>query len=316
MSAFILKIIALTTMLIDHVGAVSAGHIPFYFRIIGRLAFPIFVYLIAEGFRHTRNPKKFLLRLFIFAIISEPFFDWSVGRWRNYLAGYSPWTVDFIRNTNIFYTLFLGGLAIVVFQHLYEMLYSRLTLWGSAESVGRSTYVISRQKRFMTKMYAHMPNIVSVLLAALPVFIFMFAADTLTSDYGGYGVLFIFLMYVVSPKKLPPQGGEDEEAFDSSNELSQRRRSLFPNKRFTIMPLLVFTIMNLFQHRSFLTRVMQYGTRDSDSQMFGLVFATLLTVPLIALYNGRRGPSFKLFFYIAYPAHLFILAILAYVITF
>jgi hypothetical protein len=76
MNAFVLKIIALISMLIDHLGAVIpevfgfAPHDVNVFRVIGRVAFPIFVYLVADGFRRTQNPGWFLLRLGLFAVIS------------------------------------------------------------------------------------------------------------------------------------------------------------------------------------------------------------------------------------------------------
>jgi hypothetical protein len=75
MTAFKLKLIALVAMFLDHAAVVFPEHIPLEFRAIGRLAFPIFAYLLAEGFRYTKAPEKFLLRLFAFAIISEFPFD-------------------------------------------------------------------------------------------------------------------------------------------------------------------------------------------------------------------------------------------------
>lgn len=66
----ILKVIAILTMLIDHVGLVF---FPQYeaFRIIGRIAFPIFAYQLAIGYRHTSNRKKYMFRLWTFALISQ-----------------------------------------------------------------------------------------------------------------------------------------------------------------------------------------------------------------------------------------------------
>lgn len=67
MSQSVLKIIAMFTMLIDHIGAVLFPEIPI-FRIVGRIAFPIFAYLIAEGCKYTKNKTKYLLRVVICAI--------------------------------------------------------------------------------------------------------------------------------------------------------------------------------------------------------------------------------------------------------
>ena len=54
----VLKIIALITMLIDHIGLVFFPGIEI-FRIIGRISFPIFAFMIAEGCEHTENKKKY-----------------------------------------------------------------------------------------------------------------------------------------------------------------------------------------------------------------------------------------------------------------
>lgn len=66
MTASVFKIIAMLTMLIDHIGMVLFPDIVIL-RIIGRLAFPIFAYFVAEGCLHTSNIKKYLLRMSICA---------------------------------------------------------------------------------------------------------------------------------------------------------------------------------------------------------------------------------------------------------
>ena len=73
MSALTLRILACLFMLLDHIGYCLGGSHPLYlpFRCIGRLAFPIFVFLIVNGFRHTSNRPRYALRLALFAVISQ-----------------------------------------------------------------------------------------------------------------------------------------------------------------------------------------------------------------------------------------------------
>ena len=73
-SADALKWIALLTMLCDHAGAVLFAQYP-VMRLIGRTAFPLFVWLLVEGFFHTSSRKKYLGRMAFFALVSELPFD-------------------------------------------------------------------------------------------------------------------------------------------------------------------------------------------------------------------------------------------------
>ncbi len=67
-----LKLIACTFMLIDHIWlAFCSGDNFVWMNCIGRLAFPIFAFQVVEGFFHTKSFKKYLKRMFIFALISE-----------------------------------------------------------------------------------------------------------------------------------------------------------------------------------------------------------------------------------------------------
>lgn len=70
MSSFLLKIIAIITMSIDHLGFVFFENNAI-FRIIGRIAMPIFAFQIAIGFKNTRSKSKYIFRIFLTALLSE-----------------------------------------------------------------------------------------------------------------------------------------------------------------------------------------------------------------------------------------------------
>lgn len=73
MSSFIFKIIAIISMLCDHIGICISNNIT-YLRCIGRLSLPIFAWQLSIGADKTKNIWKYLFRLFIFSIISQPFY--------------------------------------------------------------------------------------------------------------------------------------------------------------------------------------------------------------------------------------------------
>lgn len=103
LNGFTLKCIAMICMLIDHTGAVL---FPQYLilRMIGRLAFPIYCFLLVEGAMHTSNIRKYKLRLLAFALISEIPFDLA-------FRGKISW-----EHQNVFFTLFLGVVALDIAQ--------------------------------------------------------------------------------------------------------------------------------------------------------------------------------------------------------
>jgi hypothetical protein len=231
MTSFHLKLIAVISMLLDHMQIAFPAVFPIEFRLVGRLAFPLFAFLIAEGFRRTRSPEKFLLRLFLFALISEPFFDYFLSPAPNF------WSVGFLNNTNIFYTLFLGGAAVTTYR-----------------------YVMNRH------------NV--ALLAVLPAVGFAALAVWLTVDYSWMGVAFIFALYIT--KKTPAR-------------------------------LFVMAAMCLFLWSPLLAyHFMGQPVRVAGNPQL-MIAATLLSVPLAACFNGKRGPAVKWFFYIFYPAHMAVL---------
>ena len=125
LSGSVLKMIALITMLIDHTAAVILKEIPFavstlfmigsekitvYYicRLIGRMAFPIYCFLLAEGFAYTRNRKKYGANLLIFALISE--IPWNLEHSGSFFHG----------SQNVFFTLFFGFLAMYLYERFKD----------------------------------------------------------------------------------------------------------------------------------------------------------------------------------------------------
>lgn len=100
LSSFVLKIIAIISMFIDHLGYLLPYDLFLLCHYFGRIAFPIFAFQISEGYYKTKNLRNYFLRLGIFAIISEiPFILYFQNMY-----------------LNIFFTLFLGLFAIFIYD--------------------------------------------------------------------------------------------------------------------------------------------------------------------------------------------------------
>lgn len=160
LSSAVLKNIAVVTMLIDHIGAVivirlliqkglygavadqeayiawleqSRGMYGTYMamRIIGRLAFPIYCFLLVEGFQRTHNVKRYLGRMLLFALISEVPFDLAFsGR---------LWNMQY---QNVFFTLFIG-LMVIAGLRLVDQRLSGPETWRKLAGVGLYAVIIA-----------------------------------------------------------------------------------------------------------------------------------------------------------------------------
>ena len=106
MTGFIMKIIAMGLMLIDHIG-VCTNCLPL--RIIGRPAFPVFAFMLAIGAMMSRNKWRYLLRIGICAILSEVPYDLLIRH-----------TVWDMRSQNVCFTLIFGILLIFALQRIFR----------------------------------------------------------------------------------------------------------------------------------------------------------------------------------------------------
>jgi hypothetical protein len=98
----LLKWIAIITMTIDHVGAVLFPELQIL-RIVGRISFPLFAYLLILGMESTKNIFNYFLRLFVFALISQVPFFLAIG-------------IGPFESLNIFFTLSFGLVFVYFFK--------------------------------------------------------------------------------------------------------------------------------------------------------------------------------------------------------
>lgn len=104
MSSFVIKIIAIFTMLLDHSSDTLVGHItPLNF--IGRIAFPLFCFQLVVGYAHTSSVSKYCIRLFVFSLISQIPFGIMIYNYTHELLA-----------LNVFFTLLLGVFVMIVYD--------------------------------------------------------------------------------------------------------------------------------------------------------------------------------------------------------
>ncbi len=161
MHIFWIKIIAMVTMLIDHTAAVGAFPGWEIWRMIGRVSFPLYAFMLAQGFLHTRSRWKYLLRLLAFAVITQPIYTYCFdGVW---------WSLD---GLNILFTLSAGLCAMWLLE------------------LGKRT---AQKKGKAWWLWA-------LLLCAVSVAV-VYAADLAGVDYGWMGVVLILLFYLFAQSK-------------------------------------------------------------------------------------------------------------------
>lgn len=119
LNANVIKWIAMITMLIDHVGAgilergfthvdYTTSRVDYVLRMVGRTAFPLYCFLLVEGYEHTSNKVRYICNMLLFGLISEIPFDYCFfGR-------------IYLQYQNVFFTLLLGLMAIHMCRWLEE----------------------------------------------------------------------------------------------------------------------------------------------------------------------------------------------------
>lgn len=294
MTAFALKIIASICMSIDHIGAVFPFYTPEIFRWIGRIAFPIYAYLIAEGCTYTKNINKYMLRLGMFALISEIPFDLAFGQIYFSFEESPLEVISFISFTNVFYTLFLSVACISIYEKLKlksNQLFALipLILVPSVLLFAAHPYAYSIARLiigFYTLCIIILSNVLPNaktnseiklmhnILALIPALPLILLGNLLSTDYGMFGIVFILILYLAKTKR---------------------------NR------LIVLFFGVLYKYGFGL--LMEASYRNIPNAMC-LVFA-LLSAVVIFFYNEKRGRRLKWAFYWFYPAHIALLAFIS-----
>lgn len=228
-------------MLIDHTGLILFPQYTFL-RVIGRIAYPLYAYCIAEGFRHTRSRTKYFLRIFLLGLACQAVY--TVAERELYIG-----------------ILLVFSMSIVIMS-LVDCV--KDSMRSEKSSLSKLIYRI-----FGLEITAEQDKIISLILtcaAVMAVFVLCMYVDV---DYGFFGVM------------LPV----------FTNLFNDRRKRLV-----MFSACLIALCIDL-------------------TDAFTIQYFSLLTIPILATYNGKRGKhSLKYFFYIFYPLHLALLYGISYII--
>lgn len=207
-SGSVLKTVAVVTMLIDHIGAGLlqpmllagshffmpdwSGGVSFYYvtRYIGRMAFPIYVFLLVEGFSHSRNLKGYALQLLLFALLSELPFDLALiaeGQYANTTDVAGILISEYRRiatHQNVFFTLLLGLLMIILMDRCFL-----LAKRASDDAARKRPEAAGKRSVFFYLL---------ALLSSFVIFVvFYLLADLLHTDYSHHGIILAAVFYLM-----------------------------------------------------------------------------------------------------------------------
>lgn len=278
LSSFALKLIAILTMTLDHLGLLfsmyyfSNDHpLVLTFRIIGRLALPLFCFMIYEGTIHTKHFGKYALRLLTLTVLisislAVMHFAWNFER-------------DF---GNIFIDLLLGAVGVYCLKHKNPYI-KLLALLPIGYAIGSS--------------FAAYYELNGTLIHWFPFF--------LRTQYHYYGVFMIYGFYGVSFIK---DLFMDNYAKNSGLDKEVVKDTPLERTVSNILSLLVIFMM------TFIYYFMNYGLNLLGyKQLFAIISGALLL-----FYNGKRGYNSKWFqygCYIYYPLHIVIMFLIFYLLN-
>ena len=290
LSSFFIKVFALLFMTLDHIGqfltmqypnSVTAMDVSNVFRTFGRLAMPLFAFMIVEGVLHTKSFKKYLLRLGIMAsLISFVFITLE------YIHPMSEFS-SLYRAGNIFLDLTLLAIAVYFIKHPNKY-YRLITLLPVAFSI----------LSFVVKGIEYSSQI-DILW--FPYFLTM-QYDWLTIVLG-LGFFFAYPLADLYIKYLQPVSGMDKEMWI----INGKYRFLV-----NLISILLTSIVHIFYY------LFVYFWPQSVFWDAGMQVYALFSGAFILLYSGKRGYNAKWFqygSYLYYPLHLITLAIVVIILN-
>ena len=272
MSAFALKLLALLSMVCDHTAAVLLTASPLYdpLRAFGRMAFLIYAFFLAEGFRHTRSAPRYALRLTVMGLISTISYCFTINKYFDF------WTR--VRSLNICFTLACG----VALMLLLRWRTPRLRGWRRLAGLAPLALILPV---FLQLGVWELTQLIAVLLLVGSVG--LLGGDKLPAwcqrlgDWVWKTAAFLILYQLL------------HEWTGIEVEYSYTALFLFA---------LLWLCRNKRQRAAVLAlaAVWMYPPVLDIGQALG----ALLAPALVLCYNGRRGRDDRRLFYWAYPAHL------------
>ena len=270
LSGSTLKLIACVAMFFDHFGYMIFPAAMIY-RAIGRLAFPIFAYFIAEGCKYTRNKLKHFLLIFSVGMIYFFFYLIAFG------SAYP----------SIFLTFSVSILNIYLIDYLKCYAFLPITENTSASGVLGVSYTDGAEFSYTPPRVKPYRVAIAILVMALSLLVSAIPFSLVKFDYGYLGMLGPVLISLVDFSKI---------------KVPEKLRFLdtVPTRL-----LLLATVCIGVAVKNPALKVQLFGL------VFTVQVFNLLALPLLALYNGKVGTKrLKYFFYAFYPVHLGVIMVI------
>lgn len=288
MSIFALKLIALVTMICSHISVVfnesvatpllPAG-VAILLRAIGCIAFPLYAFMLVEGFRHTHDWRKYALRIFGLALLSQIPYVFTINGWIAF-SEIPLWRR--VTDLNILFTLTLGVLLLAFLNtKRFEKV---LASWGAAAALAVLAVLF-----YLSTVYD-----VAVALGIAAVLTLVSRFEPRLHYIAGQATRFAlsgFLLFWILSKNIPFLG---DEKFNFSYDYGIFALGLFAALYWAKTP------------RRSAVVVAAWGALCYFGAMQAIIPVVLAGV-FVAFYNGQKGKNDHRIFYWMYPLHLFIL---------